>query len=170
MNPVRMLRPRRAAAALLAAVLLLGARPATSGEAAPAPGASSFQVTAPVTGYQIVAGSTVLITWTSAAPSGNVNISLVDVNAWAVADVVAWNTPDDGQEAYTLPANLPAGEYLIYIENVGVTDWTYGTSFDVLACGGQVQQRSTPRMHRDPARPLPAMPRPDGGERPQRRP
>lgn len=123
------------------------------GESAGAP--FTFTVTAPVTGHQPVAGSTISITWTSSSPTSNVNIYLVDVSAWAVAAVVATNTADDGQEFWTIPASLPAGQYLIYIENVGVTDWTYGSAFDILACGtpAPLLQQRAPRRG-DTARPM----------------
>jgi hypothetical protein len=81
-------------------------------------GAFTYQVLAPGTGYALVAGSTIPITWTSTG-SGNVNISLVDVAAWAVVDVVASNTADYGIELYPIPATMPAGQYLIYIGDVG---------------------------------------------------
>ena len=129
-------------------------------------GAFTYTVTAPGTGYSLVAGSTVVVTWTSTG-SSNVNIYLIDVNAWATADVVATNTADDGSEQYTIPATLPAGQYLIYIENVGVTDWIYGDAFDILACGSQRLQQQAPRRERlDRSRPMPPLPRAQDGTRP----
>lgn len=128
-------------------------------------GAFTYTVTAPGTGYSLVAGSTVVVTWTSTG-SSNVNIYLIDVSAWATADVIALNTADDGSEQYTIPANLPAGQYLIYIENVGVTDWIYGDAFDVLACGSQRTQQQAPRRERlDRSRPMPPLPRAQDGTR-----
>jgi hypothetical protein len=114
----------------------------------------AFTVTSPGTGYQLVAGSTVVVTWTSTSPAGNVNLSLVDVLNWVVV-ATHNNTPDDGSEPFTIPANLPAGRYLIYIENVGVTEWAYGAEFDVLACGSQrVRQQAPPRERPDTSRPM----------------
>jgi hypothetical protein len=119
---------------------------------------ATYTVTAPVTGYSLIAGSTILVTWTSSSPgSSNVNISLVDSTGWFVADVIANNTPDDGSESYTIPANLPAGRYLIYIEDVGVTSWTFGPAFDILECGSTRLnvQRAGPPVTRDRGRPMP---------------
>ncbi|HEX6909325.1 MAG TPA: Ser-Thr-rich GPI-anchored membrane family protein [Longimicrobium sp.] len=127
--------------------------------------ALAFQVLTPGAGWSLVAGSTVMVTWTSTG-SSNVNLYLVDVAAWAVADVIAANTADDGAESYTIPATMPAGQYLVYVENVGVTDWTYGDTFDILACGSQRMQQQSPRRPLDRSRPLPPMPRPDAGGRP----
>lgn len=129
-------------------------------------GAFTYTVTAPGTGYSLVAGSTVVVTWTSTG-SSNVNIYLIDVNAWATADVIATNTADDGSESYTIPANLPAGQYLIYIEDVGVTEWVYGDTFDILACGSQqrMQQQAPRRERLDRSRPMPSLPRAQDGTR-----
>ncbi|HEX6040417.1 Ser-Thr-rich GPI-anchored membrane family protein [Longimicrobium sp.] len=114
-------------------------------------GAFSFTVTSPGTGYQLVAGSTVPVTWTSTSGVGNVNLSLVDVNLWAVVATLN-NTPDDGSENFTIPSTLPTGQYLFYVENVGVTEWAYGETFDILACGSQAL-RQAPRSG-DRSRPI----------------
>ena len=45
--------------------------------------ALAFQVLTPGAGWSLVAGSTVMVTWTSTG-SSNVNLYLVDVAAWAV--------------------------------------------------------------------------------------
>ena len=113
----------------------------------------AYTITSPGTGYQIIAGSTVVVTWTSTANNGNVNLSLVDSAAWTVV-ATHNNTADDGSEPFTIPANMPAGRYLIYIEDVGVTEWAFGDEFDVLECGtSALRQQSTPRARIDTSRP-----------------
>lgn len=93
--------------------------------------AMSFAVTAPVSGYSLAAGSTTDITWTGGNPNERLGIWLVDTDEWIVAGEIAVNIVDDGHESWTIPANLPPGDYQIYIENQSVTDWTYGTPFTV---------------------------------------
>jgi hypothetical protein len=133
---------------------LAGSQRAEASGGAPAPLPFTFAVTSPGTGNQFVAGSTVVVNWTSTSPSSNVNISLVDVPNWVVV-ATNNNTADDGSEPFTIPANLPAGEYLFYIENVGVTEWAYGDSFYILECGSSaLRQQSLPRTRVDRGRPL----------------
>lgn len=121
-----------------------------------ASGMAAYQVTAPVSGYQVAAGSTLPVTWTGPGTS-NVNVSLVDVNAWAVAAIIATNTADDGQEYWTIPCDVPPGQYLVYIENVAVTDWTFGTTFDILRCcpTEPSPQGARPEVRIDRSRPMP---------------
>ena len=118
--------------------------------------AIAYAVTAPVNGFQVAAGSTIAVTWKGPGTS-NVNLSLVDVNAWATALVIASNTDDDEEELWRIPCELPPGEYLIYVEDVGVTDWAYGTTFEVTACcpSPSSPQNARPEVRIDRSRPMP---------------
>jgi hypothetical protein len=121
-----------------------------------ASGVATYQVTGPVNGYQVAAGSTIPVSWTGPGTS-NVNLSLIDVGAWMASVTIASNTADDGQEYWTIPCDLPAGQYLVYIENVGLTDWTYGATFDILRCcpTESSAQRARPEVRIDRSRPMP---------------
>ena len=130
-------------------VLALSQRAAASGVAV-------YQVTAPVNGYQVAAGSTIAVTWTGPGTS-NVTLSLIDVGAWTSSVTIASNTADDGQEYWTIPCDLPPGQYLVYIENVAFTDWTYGSTFDILRCcpAESSPQGARPEVRIDRSRPMP---------------
>lgn len=140
-----------------AGLVLAVSQSARASGPADAPLPFSFTVTSPGTGNQFIAGSTVVVSWTSTTPgASNVNISLVDSANWIVVATLN-NTADDGSEPFTIPANLPAGEYLFYVEDVGVTEWAYGSSFYVLECGSSaLRQQSAPRTRIDRSRPIPA--------------
>lgn len=90
-----------------------------------------FTITAPNAASVWVSGSPVTITWTGGSTSTLVNLSLVDVSAWAVYTTIATAIPNNGAFTWTVPANVPAGTYLIYIENVERTVWAYGENFPI---------------------------------------
>lgn len=90
-----------------------------------------YDVTAPVTGHELTVGTTTEITWLGGEPEIPVNIYLIDVDQWAVVEVIAQGITDDGQEYWYIPSNLPAGDYQIYIEDVDQTGWTYGSPFTI---------------------------------------
>ena len=90
-----------------------------------------FTITAPNAASVWVSGSPVTITWTGGSTSTLVNLSLVDVSAWAVYTTIATAIPNSGAFTWTVPANVPAGTYLIYIENVERTVWAYGENFPI---------------------------------------
>ncbi len=94
----------------------------TAGPAAAAP----FTFNHPTAGELMEGGCPYYIEWTGGTAS-NVNLSLIDTNTNMVA-AVHNNTPNDGVELWTLPDNLPNGTYQLYIEDVGLTTWTYGPS------------------------------------------
>jgi uncharacterized protein YfaP (DUF2135 family) len=151
-------RISRGALAILCAcagmVLAMSQRALASGD-----GVATYSVTAPVNGWQVAAGSTIAVTWTSASPSSNLEIALIDVVAWDTEATIATNTADDGLEMWTIPCDTPPGQYLIYIEDMAVTDWTYGTTFEVLPCCPETQnlrqQRPRPEVRIDRGRPMP---------------
>jgi hypothetical protein len=135
-------------------VLAVSQRALASGDAA-----AAYTVLAPVSGWQVTAGSTIAVLWTGPGTS-NLEIALVDVNAWTTAATIATNTTDDGQELWTIPCSVPAGTYLIYVENMAITDWTYGTEFEILPCcpetsSIQQQPRARPQIRIDRSRPMP---------------
>ena len=107
-------------------------------------GAAAYSVTAPVNGYQVAAGSTIAVTWTGPGTS-NVDIHAIHVPTWTSAGAIVSNTADDGQEFWTIPCDLRPGQYQIYVQNVAVTDWTYGTTFDILPCCPTPSSSSAPQ-------------------------
>lgn len=150
----------RGALAMLGAcaglVLAVSQRALASGDAE---GAAAYTVVAPVNGFQVAAGSTIAVTWTGPGTS-NVEIALIQSSPFITALTIASNTADDGVEMWTIPCDLPPGQYLIYIEDMAVTDWTYGTTFDILPCcppseSTMQQQRARPEVRIDRSRPMP---------------
>jgi hypothetical protein len=136
-------------------VLAVSQRALASGEEV-----ANYVVTAPVAGFQVAAGSTLPVTWTSANTSSNVEIVLAEVATWTTAATIATNTTDDGVEMWTFPCDLAPGTYLIYIENMAGTDWTYGPEFEILPCcpetsSLQQQPRARPQIRIDRSRPMP---------------
>jgi len=116
---------RRLLAVLAACILMLGFTSTVSGTS------HMFTITSPTAASVWFPGSTVTITWTGGSTSTLVNQSLVDVNAWAVYTTIASAIPNNGSFTWTVPATAPAGSYLVYIENVERTTWTYGQNFPI---------------------------------------
>ncbi len=86
--------------------------------------AAPFTFVHPSGGELMEGGCPYYIEW-NGGPAGNVNLALIDLNTFTVAATLN-NTPNDGLELWTLPDYLPTGPYEIYIEDTGVTTWTYG--------------------------------------------
>lgn len=116
---------RRGLSVLMICLLLFGLAGLASGSS------HSFTVTSPTASSTWTPGSSVTITWTGVPTSSLVNLSLVDVNAWTVAAGIASSVPNNGFHTWTVPATLPPGTYLVYIENVERTTWTYGPHFQI---------------------------------------
>ena len=90
----------------------------------------------PQSGDTLCKGSPVTITWTSNT-SGNVNISLVNVNSWSVYQTIATNVPNTGSYNWTLPSGIPCDsvrKWQFYVENVERTCWNYGPVFHIKCC------------------------------------
>jgi|GEM_PF-4380748 len=122
------LRWRKVFAVLVTCLMLLGIVGMVSG----AP--QTFTITSPTGNSAWCPGSTVTVTWTGGSSSTLVNLSLVDVPAWTVAAAIATAVPNTGSFTWTVPVGLPPGTYLVYIEDVGQTTWTYGPEFGVKPC------------------------------------
>lgn len=136
-------------------VLAVSQRALASAEAV-----ANYVVTAPVSGWQVAAGSTLPVTWTSASNIGNVEVALVEVGPWTTAATITTNSTDDGVEMFTFPCDLTPGTYLIYVENMAGTDWTYGPEFEILPCcpetsSLQQQPRARPEVRIDRSRRMP---------------
>jgi hypothetical protein len=90
----------------------------------------------PQQGDTLCKGSPVTITWVSTT-TGNVNISLINVNSWSVYQTVAVNVPNSGSYSWTLPAGIPCDsirKWQFYVENVERTCWNYGPVFYINCC------------------------------------
>jgi len=90
----------------------------------------------PQQGDTLCKGSPVTITWVSTT-TGNVNISLVNVNSWSVYQTIAVNVPNSGSYSWTLPAGIPCDsirKWQFYVENVERTCWNYGPVFYINCC------------------------------------
>ncbi len=74
--------------------------------------------------------SEVTITWHGGCPDWNVNIVLGNLDLYVVQEYVAVNVPNSGSITWTLPPDVPAGNYLFYIEEVSrTTNYLYGPAF-----------------------------------------
>lgn len=99
--------------------------------AGPVHAATPFTITSPTAGNVWYPGSNVSVTWTGGSPSMLVNLSLVDVQAWAVVATIASPMPNSGVSNWTVPVTVTPGTYLVYIEDVDRTTWTYGENFTI---------------------------------------
>jgi Ser-Thr-rich glycosyl-phosphatidyl-inositol-anchored membrane family len=110
----------------------IAGKPAIPGLRTPA-GAmgGSLALLGPGANVQQNPGQTVQIIWTGGNPGWHVNISLADVDAWAVAASVATNITNSTQSiAWTVPASLPCNRrYEFYIAEVTNITWNYGPVF-----------------------------------------
>jgi len=97
-------------------------------------GQSPFVITAPNASTVWTAGSTETIQWTGGNPSDHVNLQLGDVGAGQVVASIASNIPNSGTYNWTVPSTLPAGVYVVYIENVQRSMWAYGENFNIVGC------------------------------------
>jgi len=84
------------------------------------------------------AGTTHSVEWTGGNAGWLVNVSIISLVPFQVADVVAVNTANDGYASWTIPANLAPGAYQLYVEEVSQSTYTYSPTFTVQAppdCG-----------------------------------
>ena len=122
------LRPWSRLLPLLTIVCLL-----TTGLSGTASALSPHVLTAPVVNSVWLAGSSMTIQWTDGPPATPVKLALVDVPAWTVVASIAVNIPNTGSYTWTIPANLPTSTYLVYIEAMDQSTWTYGPNFTIQA-------------------------------------
>ncbi len=87
-------------------------------------------------------GSTYTVTWTGGDALWFVNVSLVDVPTWLVVDDIALNVPNSGSLSYTVPLSVTPSTYLVYVEDVNVTSWTYGEQFPINDGGVAVEAQT----------------------------
>jgi hypothetical protein len=117
-------RPAALLAALLLAPLFLAACP-------PGTSAAALQWTLPVGGETWTAGTTHTVEWSGGVPSWSVNVQVIRLIPFQVAGAVALGTSNDGFASWTIPAGLAPGVYQLYVEEVGLNDYTYGPEFTV---------------------------------------
>ena len=99
------------------------------------PPPANLLLTSP-TSTVLTAGSITPITWIGGDTSSEIKISIIDIEAWTVAQTIVSSTPNDGLFTYTIPTTLPFDgpcerEYQFYIQNSQVTDWNYGPTFTI---------------------------------------
>lgn len=97
----------------------------------------TFTITSPTSSSVWYPGSTVTITWTGGSPMALINLTLADVSAWTVVAGIASGIPNTGSFTWTVPLTTPPGTYLVYIEDVGQTTWTYGPEFPIKKADGK---------------------------------
>ena len=96
--------------------------------------APEFGIISPTQNDTLCAGTEISINWSGGDATWNVLVSIIDVNSWTTVAVVNSSTVNDGNEIWTIPSNLPAGSYQIYVQEVNYATWTYGDVFTLNLC------------------------------------
>jgi len=96
--------------------------------------APEFGIISPTENDTLCAGTEISINWSGGDAAWNVLIYVIDVNSWTTVAVVNSSTVNDGNEIWTIPSNLPAGSYQIYVQEVNYATWVYGDVFTVNHC------------------------------------
>lgn len=99
-----------------------------------------FVITTPPADSTFALGQDVTIEWTGGDPSWLVDVSLIDVFNWTVAETVATGTPNTHAIDWTFPIDHPLDGpsermyvfYVQYIEDGAHVDWTYGPLFTIV--------------------------------------
>jgi hypothetical protein len=120
-------------AALVVSVAAMTSRSsATAVSAAPGPvvAASGFTLTSPAAGALVPCGQPITVTWTGGSPSDNVNLTLIDVQAFQVFQGFGVE-PNTGSRVVTIGPGSCGRKSQFYVEDSPRTTWTYGPVFNV---------------------------------------
>src|SRR5438105_3433526 len=139
MRRIPMHRKRILLAALLAALIvsIVAMTPrdgATARSASPNPpiaAQSGFTLTSPAEGSLVPCGQPITVTWTGGNPSDNVNVTLIDVQAFQVFQGFGVE-PNTGSRVVTIGPGSCGRTSRFYVEDSPRTTWTYGPVFTVM--------------------------------------
>ncbi len=87
----------------------------------------------PAGGETWTAGTRHSIQWSGGSPSWNVLVNADRLVPFQVADNIESSGPNDGFAMWVLPPGLTPGAYLLYVEGIGASTWSYGPTFTVQA-------------------------------------
>lgn len=106
--------------------------------------AGPFVVTAPEEAYSASSGDALLVTWnvagTDASPINTTHVNIkLSTDGGSSFEVIAANTPNDGSESVTIPANSQSDNAYILVEAVDNVYYAVSPSFVIdYAVGGEV--------------------------------
>ncbi len=132
-------RKRILLAALLAALIVSitaltprhGATAHSTAHTAPIAAQSGFTITSPAAGALVPCGQPITVTWTGGNPSDNVNLVLIDVQAFQVFQGFGVE-PNKGSRVVTIGPGSCGRTSQFYVEDSPRTTWTYGPVFTVM--------------------------------------
>src|SRR5713226_493535 len=139
MRRIPMHRKRILLAALLAALIVSitaltprhGATAHSTAHTAPIAAQSGFTITSPAAGALVPCGQPITVTWTGGNPSDNVNLVLIDVQAFQVFQGFGVE-PNKGSRVVTIGPGSCGRTSQFYVEDSPRTTWTYGPVFTVM--------------------------------------
>ncbi|MFN2530746.1 MAG: choice-of-anchor Q domain-containing protein [Pyrinomonadaceae bacterium] len=106
-----------------------GARAYHAVIASPVP-QSGFVITSPTAGSLVPCGQPITVTWAGGEPSDNVNVVLIDVQAFQVFQGFGVE-PNTGSRVVTIGPGSCGRTSQFYVEDSPRTTWTYGPVFNV---------------------------------------
>lgn len=93
--------------------------------------AQTYSWVVPVGGETWTAGTSHTIHWTGGPVGSNVTVQIGSIATSSVVATLISNGPNVGYAVWTIPFALPAGQYIVYIEDAARTTWTYGPIVNV---------------------------------------
>ncbi len=93
--------------------------------------AQPFSWQVPAGGEIWTAGTTHTIEWTGGPIGINSNVFLISITPYTNQGPIVLNSPYFQPAIWALPLGLPAGQYQLYIEDVGTTTYQYSNIFTV---------------------------------------
>lgn len=93
----------------------------------------SIKIVSPNGGEVVMKGEPFKITWTGGVSTWSIGISLINEQITRTVKTLVASTANDGSEMVTIPSDVPAGSYVVYVEgcrNCGTYPSPYGSSWD----------------------------------------
>jgi HYR domain/Right handed beta helix region/PKD domain len=121
-------------AALIVSVLTItlqnGLKAESVSPTTPLAAPTGFTITSPTTGSLVPCGQPITVTWTGGSPTDNVNLTLIDVQAFQVYQGFGVE-PNTGSRVVTIEPGSCGRTSQFYVEDSPRTTWTYGPVFNV---------------------------------------
>jgi len=94
--------------------------------------AQVYNWTVPAGGETWTAGTTHTLEWTG-GPVASVIVILVGLSPYQSYGQIVVNAPYGVPASCVIPANVPPGQFQLFISDVGTTTWTYSQTFTIQA-------------------------------------